>query len=248
MKGLLAMVLSAAVVSDVTAYYVSAAKLTNDVIKQSEQEKENAESSKAQLKKGLTDVKQLINSLEAAKGELENYIVQLDDQLSIIEENIEVLKEKLEYKQQEIDKTKLALEDAIWQSQQQYGLMKKRIQFIYEKGQTSNIEMILNSSSFVDFLNRAEYVNQLSAYDRKMLNKYVETMNNISDIKGVLEKEEEELTEAREDLESEQEALEELIAAKQTQIVAYQTDINNKEAAVRRRTAVSNNRFIGKAF
>ena len=37
--------------------FVRGAKLTNDLIKQSEAEKKNAESSKAQLKKGLTDVK-----------------------------------------------------------------------------------------------------------------------------------------------------------------------------------------------
>ncbi|MCR5357518.1 MAG: peptidoglycan DD-metalloendopeptidase family protein [Lachnospiraceae bacterium] len=207
--------------------------LTNDVIKQSEEEKKSAESSKAALKKGLTDVKQMIADLQSAKGELETYIIKLDEDLALIEENIKTLEEQLEFKQEEIDKTKLALEDAIWQSQQQYGLMKKRIQFVYEKGQTSNIDKILSSSSFIEFLNRAEYVSQLSEYDRKMLDKYIETTQNITDIKAVLEEEEKELDEAHSDLESEQEALEELIAAKENQIVAYQTDITNKEAAIK---------------
>ncbi|MBR4719492.1 MAG: peptidase M23, partial [Lachnospiraceae bacterium] len=153
---------------------VCADKLTNDVIKQSEEEKKNAENSKAVLKKGLTDVKQMINDLESAKGELETYIVKLDDDLTIIDENIKSLGEQIADKQEQIEKTKGELEQAIWQSQQQYGLMKKRIQFVYEKGQTSNIEMILNSSSFIEFLNRAEYVAQLSEYDRKMLDKYIE--------------------------------------------------------------------------
>ena len=207
--------------------------LTNDVIKQSEEEKKSAESSKAALKKGLTDVKQLIADLQSAKGELENYIIKLDEDLSMVEDNIKVLEEQLAFKQEEIEKTKLALEDAIWQGQQQYGLMKKRIQFVYEKGQTSNIDKILSSSSFVEFLNRAEYVSQLSEYDRKMLDKYIETTQNITDIKAELEVEEKELDEAHKDLESEQEALEELIAAKENQIVAYQTDINNKEAAIK---------------
>ena len=219
-----------------TAYMpliVFADKATNDVIKQSEEEKKNAESSKAALKKGLTDVKQLIADLESAKGELETYIIKLDDDLALINENIGMIEGQIEDKQKEIEKTRLELEDAIWQSQQQYGLMKKRIQFVYEKGQTSNIEMILNSSSFVDFLNRAEYVNQLSEYDRKMLDKYIETTQNISDIKIRLEDEEAELEEAHEALENEQASLEELISAKENQIVAYQTDITNKEAAVK---------------
>ncbi len=235
-KGIPAMLLITAITLQLTAFqplFVRAETLTNDVIKQSEEEKKSAESSKAALKKGLTDVKQLIADLQSAKGELEDYIIKLDDDLAMVEENIGRLEEQLEFKQEEIDKTKQALEDAIWQSQQQYGLMKKRIQFVYEKGQTSNIDMILSATSFVEFLNRAEYVSQLSEYDRKMLDKYIETTQNITDIKTQLEAEEVELDEAKQDLESEQSALEELIEAKENQIVAYQTDINNKEAAIK---------------
>ena len=213
--------------------FVRAEPLTNDLIKQSEKEKEGAEKSRAALKKGLTDVKQLIADLESAKGQLETYIVKLDGDLTVIEENIDMLTEELEKKQEEIDETRLKLEDAIWQSQQQYGLMKKRIQFVYEKGQTSNVELILNATSFADFLNRAEYVARLSEYDRNMLDRYVETTQKITDIKTELEKEEAELTEAKGDLESEQEALEELISQKEIQIRTYQSDINNKEAAVK---------------
>ena len=232
MKGILALMMSVTL-SIQLPLSVSADKLTNDVIKQSEEEKKNAEQSKAILKKGLTDVKQLIADLESAKGQLETYIIQLDEDLAVIDDNIKMLDEQLTDKKAEIEKTKGELEDAIWQSQQQYGLMKKRIQFVYEKGQTSNIEMILNSTSFVEFLNRAEYVAQLSEYDRRMLDRYIETTQHITDVKTKLEKEEAELEEAQAALESEQEALQELISAKETQIVAYQTDITNKEAAIK---------------
>ena len=213
--------------------FVRGETLTNDLIKQSEAEKKNAESSKAQLKKGLTDVRQMISDLESAKGELKNYIVKLDDDLAQVDANISALEEEIGNKQAEIDETKLQLSDAIWDSQQQYGLMRKRIQFVYENGKTSNIEMLFNSSSFVDFLNRADYITRMSDYDKKMLDKYVETQNEIAAIKTELEKEEAELVEAHSELESEQNALEELINAKQTQIAVYEADINNKEAAVR---------------
>ena len=213
--------------------FVRGAKLTNDLIKQSEAEKKNAESSKAQLKKGLTDVKQMIADLENAKGELKTYIVKLDEDLSVIEDNIQVLEEAIESKQKEIDETRERLSEAIWDSQQQYGLMRKRIQFVYEKGKTSNVEMLINSSSFVDFLNRADYITKMSEYDKKMLDKFVATQNLIAQIKEKLEQEEAELEEARQDLETEKESLEELIKTKENQISVYEADINNKEAAVK---------------
>ena len=211
---------------------VRGATLTNDVIKQSEQEKKNAENSKAELKKGVNEAKALINSLQTAKSDLQSYIAELDVSLTKIKDNIEVLKVDVQNKQEEIEVTRRELEDAIWQSQQQYGLMKKRIQFIYEKGQSSNLQKVLNSGSFVEFLNKAEYINQLSEYDKKMLDKYVETSQKISDAKNKLEVEEAELKEAQATLEEEQKELEDLIAAKEGQIVAYETDISNKEAAV----------------
>lgn len=213
--------------------FVRGAKLTNDLIKQSEAEKKNAESSKAQLKKGLTDVKQMIADLESAKGELKSYIVKLDEDLSVIEDNIQVLEEAIDDKQKEIDETREKLSEAIWDSQQQYGLMRKRIQFVYEKGKTSNIEMLINSSSFVDFLNRADYITKMSEYDKKMLDKFVATQNLIANIKEQLEQEEAELEEARQDLETEKGSLEELIKTKENQISVYEADINNKEAAVK---------------
>ena len=230
---LITITLTAELPTALTPLFVRAEPLTNDLIKQSEKEKEGAEKSRAELKKGLTDVKQLIADLESAKGELETYIVKLDGDLTVIEENIDMLSDELTKKQKEIDDTKIKLEEAIWQGQQQYGLMKKRIQFVYEKGQTSNVEMILNATSFADFLNRAEYVSKLSEYDRNMLDRYIETTQKITDIKARLEEEEEELNDAKSDLESEQEALEELISQKEIQIRSYQTDINNKEAAVK---------------
>ena len=232
-KRVIALMISIAMTATVMPLFVCAETLTNDLIKQSEQEKANAESSRAALKKGLTDVKQMITDLESAKDELETYIVKLDDDLTLVEDNIQELSGQIEAKQKQIEETQLELGEAIWQSQQQYGLMRKRIQFIYERGQTSNIEMILNSSSFVDFLNRAEYINQMSEYDRKMLDAYMETTRQIAEIKDRLEQEEAELEDDKGSLESEQNALEELISAKETQITTYQTDINNKEEAVK---------------
>ncbi len=213
--------------------FVRAEKLTNDLIKQSETEKKNAESSKAQLKKGLTDVKQMIADLESAKGQLREYIIKLDGDLTLIEDNISLLEEEIVKKQAEIEETRLQLSDAIWDSQEQYGLMRKRIQFVYEKGKTSSIDMLFHSSSFVDFLNRAEYIAKMSDYDQKMLDAYMETQNEIAQIKEKLEQEEKELEEAHSELEAEQSALEELISAKQNQIAVYESDINNKEAAVK---------------
>ena len=65
--------------------------------------------------------------------------------------------------------------------------MKLRIQFMYENGDTQMLDLILSSKSVGDFLNKAEYISEISSYDRKMLNKMKETKQEIADTQVALE-------------------------------------------------------------
>ena len=61
--------------------------------------------------------------------------------------------------------------------------MKLRIHFMYENGDTQMLDLILSSKSVGDFLNKAEYISEISSYDRKMLNKMKETKQEIAEQK-----------------------------------------------------------------
>ena len=47
--------------------------------------------------------------------------------------------------------------------------MKKRIKYMYETGNTSLLQIIFSSESMGDFLNKAEFVKNITEYDRNML-------------------------------------------------------------------------------
>ncbi len=211
----------------------AAPSLTNDFIKESEESKKQAEQSKASLKSGLTDVKSLLKNLESTKGNLEDYIEQLDGDLEDINEKIEVMKLQIAEKEIEVADATKALEEATEREESQYEAMKRRVKFIYERGNDSTITMLLSAESFVDFLNRAEFINKVSAYDKQMLDSYIEAKNDTADKKANLEEEERQLKEAKDGLDNEQQAMETLIAAKEQEVSAYEEDIVDKEAAIR---------------
>ena len=148
---------------------VNASGLTNDLIKEKEQEIESARELKKELQSNLTDVKKIKEELEAAKNDLAEYVAQLDGQLVTIQSKIADLKGKIEEKEDEIVQTQGELESAIEDQNNQYEAMKKRIKFMYEKGDNLYMELIFSSTSFSDMLNKADYIEMLSAYDRKML-------------------------------------------------------------------------------
>lgn len=211
---------------------VYAETLTNESIQKNEESKKQAEQQKSTLNSGLSNVKNMLKDLESAKGNLEEYIEELDSDLAEITEKIDALNEQIADKEIAVAGATKALEDAQAQEEAQYNAMKLRVKFMYEKGNDSYITMLLSSESFVDFLNRAEFINMISAYDKRMLDEYISTKNQVAQIKEDLEEEERQLEEARAALDNEQNAMEELIASKEEEISVYENDIENKEAAV----------------
>lgn len=211
---------------------VKASGLTNDLIKEKEQEIESAREMKEQLQSNLTDVKKIKEELEASKQDLAEYVERLDGELATIQAKIADLKGKIEDKEGEIVLTQSELEEAIQDQERQYEAMKERIKFMYEKGDDLYMELIFSSQSFGDMLNKAEYIEMLSSYDRKMLDRYVETRELIELYKQQLEEERAYLEDAKAGVESEEDSLNSLIDEKKDAIEQVSDDIQNKEAAI----------------
>jgi murein DD-endopeptidase MepM/ murein hydrolase activator NlpD len=212
---------------------VRAEGLTNDKIRESEESKKQAEEEKKALKSNLTDVKSLLASLETSKSNLETYIQELDADLADINEKIDQLNRLISDKEFEIQITERELEEARNVEETQYNLMKKRVKFMYERGQASTVEMLLSSKSFVEFLNKAEVINRISAYDRRMLDSYIDAKDQVAEKEQTLISQKSDLEEAKAAVQNEQEAVEALMADKEQEITVFEGDINNKEAAIR---------------
>lgn len=226
----LLMVLGIAHSSQKTAY---ASELTNESIRQKEAEIKQAKEEKKKLQSGLTDVKELKKQLETSKANLASYVQQLDADLTDVQNKINELKELITEKEGQIEEKTAELEAALAVQQAQYEAMKARIKFMYEKGNVMYLELFFEADDFSDMLNKAEYIEALSAYDRKMLNEYVEYAEYVNLCKESLEEEKDVLDETRASVEKEEEALNELISAKEQEIYKVSSDIQNKEEAIK---------------
>jgi len=211
---------------------VYASELTNDLIKEKEAEISDAKELKKQLQSSLTDIKKVKEELEQSKESLKLYVEQLDGQLATIQEKIADLKNKIAEKEEEIAQTETELEAAIADQENQYAAMKQRIRFMYEAGDTLYMEMIFSADSFGDMLNKAEYIEMLSAYDRKMLDEYVATRKLVELYMEQLEEDRAYLEEAKAGVESEEASLNSLIDEKKKTIEQVSSDIDTKEAAI----------------
>lgn len=179
------------------------------------------------LKSDIRSVEQKIQELKNAKSDLQTYISQLDRQVNSLESQIKDLETEIEKKKEEIAQKEEELEQAQAEADAQYELMKKRICYMYEKGQDSFLVLLLESESLSDLLNRADYAMQMSDYDRKMLDQLREIREAIAEHKRLLEEEEAEQESLLEELESQKAAVDRAISVKAQEIASYQSQINN---------------------
>ena len=206
---------------------------THENIAKKKEEISQAKEERKKLQSGLSDIKKLVQELEKSKTSLKNYVKELDGQLTTIGEKIDELKFLIAEKEEEIEKIKEELKLAIEVEEKQYEEMKIRIKFMYEKGDQFYLDMIMGAASFGDMINKVEYVEAISAYDRGKLNEYEENRMFIEVVKEQLEEEEAALQEAKEAVEIEQSNLELLIDNKNKEITAYESDIATQEQAIK---------------
>lgn len=212
---------------------IPAQAVTSESIREKEREIEAAKEQVSGLKSNLTDVEQLKKELEQSKSDLTAYVQQLDGQLADIQEKIEQYNTMITEKEKEIEETAQELEAAIVQQEEQYAAMKKRIQFMYERSDSFYMETLFGADSISGIVNRADYIEALSRYDREKLDEYVETRKYVELCKEELEAEKEVLDEAKEAVRQEEASVNTLIGEKEAQIVSVSGDIANKEAAIK---------------
>ena len=214
------------------ASLTASATPTEESIKAKEAQISEAKKERDGLKNAKTDLEKVKKELEKSKSDLNNYIKELDGQLTDIQQKVDLLTEQIAEKENQIDTTTEELREAEAVQQAQYEAMKKRIKFMYERGDMLYLELLLQSGNFSDMLNKAEYIEKLSDYDRNKLNEYISTTELIRLTKEALEEEKETLDETKAVREEEQANLEALLSTKSKELNSVQADISNKEAAI----------------
>lgn len=192
-----------------------------------------AQQEKKTLENDLQKAKELIDSLKGSKEDIQSEVEKLDKQLNEISGKVKELESQLSKKRQEIADTESALNKAKEQEKKQYRNMKKRIQFMYENGQTSYVEMLLSADSFTDFLNAVEYITQISQYDRKMLKEYQNMQVTIADTQKTLETDYASLQSLQAKVQEEKQAVAALESAKKGELNDVADDLTDAQTVAK---------------
>ena len=164
-----------------------------------------------QTQNSLSSVQSQITNIESEKAQADAHLDELQNLLVDILTSIKICEEEIDIKKKEIDSARDELMVVQKQEETQYENMKKRVKFMYEQGDKAYMQILLEASGYTDMVNKADYVEKLYAYDKQLLADYVESREQVQELKDKLEDEEADLEASNYELGLEQQALETLV-------------------------------------
>ena len=178
-----------------------------------------------------------IESLEGQSSALESElqginqeILDLSDQISTTEMQVEILNG-------EIARTSDELAEAEANEEQQYEDMKARIKYMYEHGNATLLEMLFSAENMSDFLNKAEFIENLSEYDRNALENLQAVHQQIEEQQETLKTQQESFTDLQAELQAQQTELQAKAEETSTNLADVQTRLEEAKAAEAARIA-----------
>ena len=205
LAGIMAGVLALSLLLSLFAGTVSAASSSSEIQSQIDQMKEERESIRkqkkeleAQRKKNQSD----IASLVAEKNNFDQQVTLLYEEITNTNSLISAYNLLIADKQEELDESQQLLEDL-------NKAYKERIRAMEEEGELSYWSVLFEASSFSDFLDRLNMIQEIASADQRRLEQLDHAAKEVEEARQVLAAEKAELEETKAGLEAAQVELEE---------------------------------------
>ena len=215
--------MAALVLAGVMGFSITASATTESEIKKQQQA----------TQKQLDEINSQMKSIESQRNSVLSQVNSLNSELTTLVLNIELLESDIEAKAEEVDQAQADYEAAKQKEEEQYEAMKLRIQYIYEEGDMDYLSLFLQAENFSDFLNRADFAQEIQTKDREMFLEYQETKQEVADLLEELEQEKADM----EDLQAEYEDQKSATEAALSQKKAEQADYDSQLAAAKSQAA-----------
>lgn len=172
-----------------------------------------------------------VKSLEQKKSQAEAQADSVNRELVDLLVDYDALQGDIKTQGERIDQAESDLKDAEAKEKQQYEDMKLRIKYMYEEGDETFFAALISAKSFSDLINKAEYVQKVHDYDRKMLDEYVETKNQVADLKDNLEEGQAEMEALSDEMGIQKANLETTLTQMRSQIDDFDSQLTQAKAA-----------------
>lgn len=192
-------------------------------VTRAEQERRRAEEEKSRAESEAQQLEEKLGQSRQKEQALEEELVRLLALKDILESDMEELKTQI----QGADRDYRQAEE---KRQRQYDILKKRIQFLYEEGDITYLDILLKAKNIGDVVSQTEYFRQLYEYDQEIIQRYEKLKQEAAGKKELLEEKQSQLEVMEEENESQQKELEGFIAARKTESSSFALELEAAQA------------------
>ena len=183
----------------------------------------------SEIQQGKQELENLEDERNAISGQLNKYNNQLSAAVNAFNDtefSIRAKELEIEQKLEELAKAQ-QIED------KQYADLMEHLKFMYESGVTqSYLNLVSEVTSLTEFMNLSEYVEQISAYDTMMLERFRATREFIQQEEAELQREHEELEVLRASQQEKRNQVNSLVNQTQSALSNKEGQISQKENEV----------------
>lgn len=188
---------------------------------------------KDEIKDRLDSKNDHIDDLKDTEAGLQSDLKDLNAQMTAVSSKLEELEGQIADKEEAIRITGEEIEEAKETEAWQYDCMVKRIQYMYESGETDYLELLFSAQSFSDFLNYSDYFSAIADYDENMMAEYEATRQRIEEEEAKLLQEKADLDDLYLAAETEKNKVSSLISQTNSNIQKYGDKIATAEEEAR---------------
>ena len=192
-------------------------------VTRAEQERRRAEEEKSRAESEAQQLEEKLGQSRQKEQALEEELVRLLALKDILESDMGELKTQI----QRADRDYRQAEE---KRQRQYDILKKRIQFLYEEGDITYLDILLKAKNIGDVVSQTEYFRQLYEYDQEIIQRYEKLKQEAAGKKELLEEKQSQLEVMEEENESQQKELEGFIEARKTESSSFALELEEAQA------------------
>lgn len=169
-------------------------------------------------------------TLEAKKSEAEAQAASVNEELVSLLVDFNALKQDMATQEDRIAQAETDLAKAKEEEEKQYEDMKLRIKYMYENGDATFAEALLTAKSYTDLVSKSEYVEKVHGYDRNKLTEYIQTKEEVADLKSELEGEQADMESLSQEMSTQQATLETTLTQMRAQIADFDSQLASAQA------------------
>ncbi len=177
----------------------------------------------------LKATQQSITQISKEKKSVSRQIEDLDKKLHAAEDELEQVEGQLSVLENQIIITERELERAAGDADSQKELLKKRVRVMHENGNIGYLSVILDASSFADFVTRLDFLRKIVKFDSELLTKMKSYRNAVDEKKQQLQSEQDQKEKLKQNLSEKKEKVETAKSDKQENLKELIKDLKELE-------------------